>query len=144
MRDGFSFSLRQRVRYAETDAQAIVYHANYLIYAEVGRSAFLRELGLDRDRMMSANNVELAIGEAWLRYRAPLRYEEEFDIWVRVGEVRRSTWTFEYEITRLDGTLCAEITTTLVQIDSTTHRATRVIEPVRELLLKAGGRPAAS
>lgn len=34
-----------RVRYAETDAMGVVYHANYLIWLEVGRTEFIREMG---------------------------------------------------------------------------------------------------
>jgi len=37
------------VRFGETDMQNVVYYANYLLYAEVGRVAYLRELGETRD-----------------------------------------------------------------------------------------------
>src|SRR3990172_8691089 len=37
----FPFAIRQRVRFAETDLQGVVYYANYLVYAEVGRLAYL-------------------------------------------------------------------------------------------------------
>ncbi|HEY1742351.1 MAG TPA: thioesterase family protein, partial [Granulicella sp.] len=38
---------RVRVRYAETDQMGVVYHANYLVWFEVGRVEFMREMGLD-------------------------------------------------------------------------------------------------
>src|SRR6201986_1812410 len=38
---------RVRVRYAETDQMGVVYHANYLIWFEVGRVEYIRQLGLD-------------------------------------------------------------------------------------------------
>jgi len=44
--EAFPFRHRQRVRFGETDLQKVVYYANYLLYAEVGRVAYLRELGL--------------------------------------------------------------------------------------------------
>ena len=34
-----------RVRYAETDQMAVVYHSNYIIWFEVGRVELLRQLG---------------------------------------------------------------------------------------------------
>ena len=43
---GFAFAHRQRVRFGETDLQGVVYYANYLVFAEVGRVAYLRELGI--------------------------------------------------------------------------------------------------
>src|SRR5205809_1044145 len=48
--EAYPFAHRQRVRYGETDMQQVVYYANYLLYAEVGRVAYLRELGLDYTR----------------------------------------------------------------------------------------------
>ena len=38
---------RVRVRYAETDQMGVVYHANYLVWVEVGRVEFIRQLGMD-------------------------------------------------------------------------------------------------
>ena len=35
------------VQYEDTDAGGVVYHSNYLNYAERGRSAFLRHIGID-------------------------------------------------------------------------------------------------
>ena len=35
-----------RVRYADTDAMGVVYHANYLVWFEVGRGDFMREVGI--------------------------------------------------------------------------------------------------
>ena len=40
------FAHRQRVRFGETDLQGVVYYANYLVFAEVGRMAYLRALGI--------------------------------------------------------------------------------------------------
>jgi hypothetical protein len=42
----YPFAYRQRVRFGETDLQRVVYYANYLVYAEVGRFAYLRELAI--------------------------------------------------------------------------------------------------
>lgn len=139
----YPFAIRQRVRFAETDALGVVYHANYLVYAEVGRSAFLKFIGLDRERDLTSQGFDIAIGEASLRFRAPLRFDEEFDVRVRVGDVRRSTWAFEYRVDRADGLHCADVSTTQVLIDRSTGRAARVPAPVRLLLLAAGGRSAA-
>ena len=85
--EAFPFRYRQRVRFGETDLQNVVYYANYLVYAEVGRVAYLRELGLPYADVV-ANGLDFTIGEAKVRYRAPLRFDDEFDIRVRVGAIR--------------------------------------------------------
>ena len=133
----FSFSHRQRVRFGETDLQGVVYYANYLLFAEVGRVAYLRELGIVYERDMLANGVDFTIGEARVRYHAPLRFDDEYDIKVRVGEIRHSSWTFEYAIDRADGTHGADASTIQVMIDRKTGRATRIPAELREILERA-------
>lgn len=116
--------------------QNVVYYANYLLYAEVGRVAYLRDLGLLYGAM-AAKGLDFTIGEATVRYRAPLRFDEEFDIRVRVGEIRHSSWAFEYAVDRADGLHCADMTTVQVMIDRATGRATRIPEDLRKTLERA-------
>jgi acyl-CoA thioester hydrolase len=132
------------VRFGETDMQNVVYYANYLLYAEVGRVAYLRELGLLYGDLV-AKGLDFTIGEASVRYRAPLRFDEEYDIKVRVGKIRHSSWAFEYAVDRADGMHCAKMTTVQVMIDRRSLRATRIPEDLRATLEKAreaeGARP---
>ncbi len=134
--EAFPFQYRQRVRFGETDMQNVVYYANYLLYAEVGRVAYLRELGLLYGDMV-ASGLDFTIGEASVRYRAPLRFDEEFDIKVRVGEIRHSSWAFEYAVDRADGLRCAEMTTVQVMIDRSSRQVARIPEDLRATLEKA-------
>jgi acyl-CoA thioester hydrolase len=134
--EAFPFRYRQRVRFGETDMQNVVYYANYLLYAEVGRVAYLREMGLLYGDMV-ASGLDFTIGEASVRYRAPLRFDEEFDINVRIGEIRHSSWAFEYAVDRTDGLRCAEMTTVQVMIDRSSRRVTRIPEALRATLEKA-------
>jgi len=140
--EAFPFQHRQRVRFGETDMQNVVYYANYLLYAEVGRVAYLRDLGLLYSEM-TAKGLDFTIGEASVRYRAPLRFDDEFDIKVRVGEIRHSSWAFEYAVDRADGLHCAEMTTVQVMIDRSTLRATRIPEDLRRTLETAKDAPGA-
>lgn len=134
MEGGFPFRHRQRVRYGETDMQQVVYYANYLLYAEVARSAFFRNVGLDYRRDLLDHGVDFTIGEAHVRYKAPLRFDDEYDIRLRVGEIRHSSWTFEYAIDRADGLRCADVWTVQVVISRETKRATRIPEDLRSIL----------
>ena len=45
---------RVRVRYAETDQMGVVYHANYLVWFEVGRVEFIRQLEQGTGRLLTA------------------------------------------------------------------------------------------
>ena len=131
--DTYPFAMRQRVRFAETDLQGVVYYANYLVYAEVGRIAYLRHLGVGYDALL-AQGLDFTIGEASVRYRAPLRFDDEFDIRVRVGELRRVSWSFDYAVDRADGERCALMTTVQVLLDRGGSKPARMPEPFRATL----------
>jgi acyl-CoA thioester hydrolase len=133
----FPFAFRQRVRFGETDLQAVVYYANYLLFAEVGRVAYLRELGIVYERDLLAQGVDFTIGEARVRYHAPLRFDDEFDIKVRVGKIRHSSWSFEYAIDRADGMHCVDASTIQVMLDRDSGRATRIPQALRLILERA-------
>jgi len=131
------FVHRQRVRFGETDMQGVVYYANYLLFAEVGRVAYLRALGIDYTRDLTDHGVDFTIGEASVRYQAPLRFDDEYDIGVRVGEIRSSSWTLEYVFDRADGLRCAEARTVQVMLDLATKRPTRILPALQAILERA-------
>jgi acyl-CoA thioester hydrolase len=130
----YPFAYRQRVRFGETDLQAVVYYANYLLFAEVGRIAYLRHLGVDYTLDLLEHGFDFTIGEATVRYRAPLRFDDEYDIRVRVGEIRSSSWVFEYAFDRADGQRCAIGSTVQVILDRTTGKPARIPEHLRTTL----------
>ncbi len=129
----FPFAIRQRVRFGETDMQGVVYYANYLLYAEVGRVAYLRHIGLRYQDLLD-RGLDFTLGEASVRYHEPLRFDDEFDIRVRVGDVRRVSWSFDYAVDRADGTRCADVTTVQVLLDRASFKAQRLPDDVRALL----------
>lgn len=96
---GFSES-RVRVRYAETDQMGVVYHANYLVWFEVGRVDFIREIGLDYRAMEQEDGAMIAVVEATARYKAPARYDEELIVRTRLAGVRGALVRFKYEVVR--------------------------------------------
>ncbi len=131
-----------RVRYAETDQMGVVYHANYLIWCEIGRTDFIRAIGkpyaeLERD------GVVLAVSDASLRFRASARYDDPIRVFTRLTEVRSRAMTFTYRIEQaVTGVLLASATTALVSL--TTHgRLIAMPEHVRAFL-QAAASPVAS
>lgn len=98
-----------RVRYAETDQMGVVYHANYLIWMEVGRVEYWRGAGL-RYRDMERDGILLVVAEANCRYRAPAFYDEEVTIRTTVAEVNTRLIRFEYEMAVEDRVLATGYT----------------------------------
>jgi acyl-CoA thioester hydrolase len=100
---------RVRVRYAETDQMGVVYHANYLIWFEVGRVELLRQRGMVYKDIEMEEGCGLAVVEATARYMAPARYDDELIVETRVALVRGPVVRFTYRILRAeDGMLLCE------------------------------------
>ncbi len=93
---------RTRVRYGETDQMGVVYHANYLVYFEIGRTELIRELGLPYSAL-EARGWKLVIVEASVRIRAPARYDDELVVGTKLTQVGRVRVRFEYRITLAGG-----------------------------------------
>ena len=86
-----------RVRYAETDQMQVVYHANYLVWCEMGRTELIRQLWAsyaELERM----GVALAVVEVSIRYHAPARYDDLIRVTTTVREVRSRSVTCDYVI----------------------------------------------
>ena len=79
---------RVRVRYAETDQMGVVYHSNYLIWFEVGRVEFIRQMGLDYKKMEEEEGCGISVVDVHARYRAPARYDDELVIETRLLAAR--------------------------------------------------------
>ena len=91
---------RVRVRYAETDQMGVVYHANYLVWFEIGRVEFIRHMGLDYKRMEHDEGAFIAVVEATARYKSPARYDDELIVRTTLAGVRGSVVRFRYAIVR--------------------------------------------
>ncbi len=88
-----------RVRYAETDQMGVVYHANYLVWCEVGRTDFIRAAGTSYAEL-EREGLRLAVADAQLRFIAPARYDDEIRVDTWVERVQSRAVTFGYEIFR--------------------------------------------
>lgn len=90
---------RFRVRYAETDQMGVVYHANYLIWMEMGRTDLCRSRGIRYAEMEAGDGILLVVAEANCRYHAPARYDDEIDVATFIAEANSRIVRFEYKIT---------------------------------------------
>jgi acyl-CoA thioester hydrolase len=85
-----------RVRYAETDAMGVVYHANYLIWFEVGRGEFFRAFDQDYGSW-EHRGYFLPVVELRARYLAPARYGDLVCVRTWIEEVRSRSLCLQYE-----------------------------------------------
>ena len=88
-----------RVRYAETDKMGVVYHSNYLIWFEIGRTDWLRATGWTY-REMEADGIQLPVIEVHCKYRTGARYDDDVEIQTRAKRLSPLRVQFDYEATR--------------------------------------------
>lgn len=103
------------VRYAETDQQGVAYHANFLVWMEIGRTKHLEALGLPYGRL-EAGGLLFSVMEARCRYAGAARYGDRVRIATRVIGLRSRTVTFGYEL-EVEGRRLATGETTLIALD---------------------------
>lgn len=122
------------VRYAETDQMGIAYHANYLVWCDMARTAFLRAHGFSY-RELEAGGLLLAVVGAEVRYRSPARFEDRLTVQCWPRDVSSRGVEFGYMITATeDGRLVATARTTLIALDRT-HARSRLPADLRAILV---------
>ncbi len=134
-----------RVRYAETDQMGVAYHAEYLVWCEVGRTDFIRALGVTYAEM-ERQGVRLAVADAQLRYHASARYDDIVRVETRLTALQSRSVTFAYDLRRVaepgatEGVRLASASTMLISI-AADGRPVAMPAHFRELM--ARGLPAA-
>jgi acyl-CoA thioester hydrolase len=86
------------VRYAETDASGVVYHANYLVWFEHGRGEWFWQQERDYHRDVEARGLNWPVVEVSARYLAPARYGELVTVRTWFKEMQSRAFTIGYEI----------------------------------------------
>ena len=103
------------VRFAETDAQGIVFYGNYVTYQDETFSQYLRDIGYPWTDIEAAG-WDVHVVNVDIDYRAPAEFGDELVCDIRVAAVEESSLTLEWACRRRDGPTCAEGTVTHVVV----------------------------
>lgn len=126
-----------RVRYAETDQMGVVYHTNYLVWCEIGRTELIRVVSGTSYAALEAEGVALAVAELSIRYHGAARYDNLIRVRTTLAEARSRSVTFDYLITNAEtGERLATARTVLVSLDPN-GRPTRMPHGLRAQLERA-------
>ena len=121
-----------RVRYAETDQMGVVYHANYLVWFEVGRTDLLRSLGWTYKSMEEAG-VSLPVIEAHCSYHRSAKYDDELDVRTEGRMLSPVRMEFTYQVVRrADQVVAASGRTVHAALDPK-GKPTRLPERIRQV-----------
>jgi len=137
-RGDFSFFSRLQVRWAEVDAQAVVFNAHYLTYLDTAMSAYWRALALPWDTALDALGGDVFLRKTELQFHAPARADDWLDIGLRCARIGRSSITMSGGIFRAD-TLLARAGLVYVFVDAHTRRPQPVPQVLRALFQALDG-----
>lgn len=118
---------KQRIIYADTDAEGVVYYANYLKFFERGRMELLREMEMPVQDLKKKEGMIFAISRVECEYRAPAFLEDEITVTTEVLETTGATVVFKQEVLR-DGKLLVSAKITAVAINAQSFRPAKLPE----------------
>lgn len=109
------------IRYADTDQMGVVYHANYIIWLEIGRTKLIEDVGFTYAEMEKQGYLS-PVTDISIQYKAAMRYGQKATVRTWVEEHGRLRTTYGYEILHEDGTLAAKATSEHVVVKKETFR----------------------
>src|SRR3989338_5205038 len=105
--------IKTRVRYQETDQMGVVYYANFFVYFEMGRTEYLRNLGLPYSEL-EKEQVYFPVTEAHCRFRSPAYYDDILVIQTWISEIKHATIEFSYKVLALRQASLVQPSTTML------------------------------
>ena len=127
-----------RVYIEDTDSGGIVYYANYLRFAERGRTEMLRAAGISHADMIAADHLVLAVRRCEVDYLLPAKLDDSLVVESQVTKIGGASLTLAQRICR-DGVELVTLLVTIVCINAA-GRATRLPDRMRQALTEGTDR----
>ena len=117
-----------RVYYEDTDAQGVVYYANYFRFMERARTEWLRELGVDQPKLMYEDRRIFVVTETKAEFIVPAKFNDELIVTARLANLARASFDIEQNIYQdsLDGALLCKGSVKAAYLNAETMRPVRV------------------
>ncbi|CAM1339844.1 acyl-CoA thioesterase [Tenacibaculum aestuarii] len=113
-----------RVRYAETDQMGVVYHGNYAQFFEIGRTEWLRSLGVTY-KYMEKTGTMLPVISLSCNFKKSALYDDELTVTTILKKTPSVKIEFDYEITNQNNELICTGNTVLAFINIETKKPMR-------------------
>ncbi len=117
-----------RVYYEDTDAQGVVYYANYFRFMERARTEWLRALGVDQEKMHYEDRRIFVVVSTRAEFIMPAQYNDELVVTASLGDLTRASFDIEQNIYResRDGALLLRGGVKAAILDADTMKPQRV------------------
>jgi len=122
------FAWPVRVYYEDTDAQGLVYFANYFKFMERARTEWLRILGVEQDVLLNQDRRHFVVIDTSAEFLKPARFNDELMATARLVGLTRATFSIAQNIYRnsLDGDLLCKGMTKAAYVNADTQKPVRV------------------
>ena len=98
--DSKPFEWPVRVYYEDTDAQGVVYYANYFRFTERARTEWLRALGVDQERMLNEDRRMFVVVNATADFISPARFNDQLIVTAALADLSRAAFDIEQRVYR--------------------------------------------
>jgi acyl-CoA thioester hydrolase len=119
-----------RVYYEDSDAQGVVYYANYFKFMERARTEWIRSLGIEQDTMMTRERRIFVVVDTQAQFILPARFNDMLAVTARLLELAKASFLIEQEIYRnnIDGELLCRGTIRAAFLNADTLKPARLPE----------------
>jgi len=127
-----------RIYYEDTDAQGVVYFANYQRFMERGRTEWLRANKVEQDVLRRDHGLIFSLTTANVRYHKPAQLDQQVVVCTRVSQIKGVRVTFEQEVRLGDeqGPLLASAENVAASLDAETLKPRRLLPELQQMLLR--------
>lgn len=117
-----------RVYYEDTDAQGVVYYANYFRFTERARTEWLRALGVDQERLLNEERRMFVVVNATADFITPARFNDQLVVTAGLARLTRASFDIEQNVFRdsMEGTLLLKSTIRAAFLDADTLKPQRI------------------
>ncbi len=122
-----------RIRYGETDQMGVVYHGNYAQYFEIGRTEWLRNLGITY-KQMEEEGIKLPVISLTVNFKKSVCYDDVVKVKTTLKKMPTASIEFDYEIVNEKGEIVTTGNTVLAFIDINRNRPTRCPQHILDQL----------
>jgi len=122
----YKHELKIRVYFQDTDALGIVYHANYLPFAERCRQEYFRSRGIQLSQLFDDHKLRIVMRHCEIDFMASSRFDDELTMQTWICDINRTSLVMQTD-SYLNGKLINSVKVVLVIINAD-GKATRIPE----------------
>ena len=133
-----------RVYYEDTDAGGVVYHANFLKFAERGRTEFLRAIGYENLELKKTKGLIFVVRRMEVDYLKPAFLDDSLIMQSSIVSLKNTSFTMHQAVLRekkagngaLEAELICDMQAVLVCVETEKIQPVRMPEEIRQAFMK--------